>query len=285
MFANLPAEEQERFRQMLQQAAQQALAPGSAAAPAAAPAAATAPTAETAPAAVAAAAPAAAASLAGRKRPRPPVINPVENAAVPLEERLSQLWTRGPSPRGFPKNRFADQLQEAAAACREGLSPREELAAGLERIAKQHTNLPDGRRFPIGKGYVSARDIRELEALLIAHQIQRPPPAAPQIAAEGLGGENQPYIHEIDDDDEEEDDGQISLTGDESATDEECQAAAEAVRAHLEQFSPTKPGSDDPLEVHKAYALISDAHSGFPRSIFFDLVPVLKRIYVNVRAG
>ena len=81
-----------------------------------------------------------------------------------------------------------------------------------------------------------------------------------------------------DPDDESDGDGHHSASESEPEPEEDTQR-------NFLGFSPTLPQESDPPEVRTAYALITHPINGFRQSIFFDLVPVLRRVYFNVLAG
>ena len=181
----------------------------------------------------------------------------------------------GPNRR-VTKNRFADILRSVATKIRATDPTRIPLATELERVAQQRTNFPVGGNM---NGYVSGRDAVALEAVLRNHGIQRPQPTSNESLRDQE--ERAGFVHEIDEDSDGGDDNDTSASGAESQNEEDDAAA----RERFLHFSPTQPNQDDAPEVQTAYNLISDLRSGFPHAINFDLVPVLRRVYQNVRAG
>ena len=126
------------------------------------------------------------------------------------------------------------------------------------------------------RGYIATRDQAKLEQALIDHDIGRPQPTYSDASLQELEEE----LNIVDDDD---DNGSEFST---ASSDLHYEAHPPAVGDEIfEQFSPTKPTAADPEAVRLCYHLITHPTDGFKRAIFFDLVPVLRRIYTNVHEG
>ena len=77
-------------------------------------------------------------------------------------------------------------------------------------------------------------------------------------------------------------------TGTEQEQEQDAAAAAQAAHAaHAEflHFSPTALNDQDYPEVRQAYGMITHPQHGFAHSIYFDLVPMLRRVYDNISEG
>ena len=204
----------------------------------------------------------------GRRRARG--AEDVSGPEVSLDYVLSSLWRLVLPDQRVTKKRFHATLVSAIERVHSEQPDRQGLIAALATTALQGAAEPT-----VLVNYTRPKYKRELDETLHQAGIARLP--IPSVDGVSLR-EVESSMGGVDLDEEDDPNDDSGSAPEEPPNDEETHAA-------FMGFSPTVPTSDDPIEIRTAYDLITHPTHGFRGAIYFDVVPVLRRVYANVRTG
>eukprot|EP00964_Phaeocystis_antarctica_P142407 scaffold107653_cov63-Phaeocystis_antarctica.AAC.1 len=210
----------------------------------------------------------------GRRRARG--AEDVSGPEVSLDDVLRGLWLFAlPEDQRIRKKRFHHALVYASQRVHIEQPEQQVLSAALATTASQGADEPSR----LTNSNSTARKYkRELAETLHQAGIERPPiPSVDGVSLREV--ESSMGVVDIDGEDDPND---SSGSAPEDPPNEE---GMQAVHDAFMSFSPTEPTPDDAIEIHSAYGLITHPTNGFRAAIFFDVVPVLRRVYANVRTG